>query len=91
MLPNNQLNLVAITYSGNGENSNITVYHNGSNAISTTQTDIITYSNFLLGSRQSGGTSSFYGVMLEVIAYNGTLTTHQRQSVEGYLAQKWKL
>jgi hypothetical protein len=91
MLPNNQLNLVSISYSANEVGSNISLYYNGSNSITTTQSNTITYSNFLLGSRQSGGTSSFYGVMLEVIAYNGTLTTHQRQSVEGYLAQKWKL
>jgi hypothetical protein len=91
MLPNNQINLVAITYSANEVGSNISLYYNGSNAISTTQIDTVTYSNFLLGTRQSGGTNYFNGVMLEVIAYNGTLTTREQQSVEGYLAQKWKL
>ena len=33
----------------------------------------------------------FTGTMFEIIGYNTSLTTNQRQSVEGYLAWKWGL
>ena len=91
MLPNDVINLVSVSYTSNVVGSNIELYYNGTSSISTTQSNLVSYSNFLLGSRQSGGTSYFNGLMYEVISYNGTLTTNQRQSVEGYLSQKWKL
>ena len=86
----NVTNLAVASFSSNAVGSNQYLYYNGSNVVTTTQSNTITYTNFLLGSRQSGGTTYFTGSMYEVIAYNGTLTTDLRQRVEGYLAQKWK-
>lgn len=37
------------------------------------------------------GNQKYTGTIAEVIAYNGLLTTAQRQIVEGYLASKWGL
>ena len=37
------------------------------------------------------GAASFYGYISEIIVYNVSLTTAQRQTVEGYLAWKWGL
>jgi hypothetical protein len=86
----NVVNLAVASFSSNAVGSNQSLFYNGSNVVTTTQSNTITYTNFLLGSRQSGGTSYFTGSMYEVIAYNGTLSTDLRQRVEGYLAQKWK-
>ena len=38
-----------------------------------------------------GGTDYFAGTMFEVIGYNTSLSTLNRQQVEGYLAWKWNL
>lgn len=35
--------------------------------------------------------AGFYGYISEIIVYNVSLTTAQRQTVEGYLAWKWRL
>ena len=46
----------------------------------------------LIGSTFSGGQNEFWnGYIAEVIIYNGTLSTTNRQIVEGYLAWKWGL
>jgi len=37
------------------------------------------------------GAASFYGYMSELIVYNSSLSTSQRQQVEAYLAWKWGL
>ena len=86
----NVVNLAVTSFSSNVAGSNQYLYYNGSNVVTTTQSNTITYTNFLLGSRQSGGAAYFTGNMYEVIGYSGTLTTGLRQRVEGYLAQKWK-
>ena len=88
--PYNTMNLAVLSFSGNEIGCNVSLYYNGSNVLSTTQTAAITYSNLNIGGIPALG-GSFNGYMYEVIAYNGTLTTREQQSVEGYLAQKWKL
>jgi hypothetical protein len=88
--PLNQMNLAVLSFSGNEAGCNISLYYNGSNVVSTTQDEPLTYSNLRLG-YYDGAAFYYTGYMYEVIAYSGTLTTRQRQSVEGYLAQKWKL
>ena len=53
-----------------------------------------TSDSFTVGSFSSSGTSPqqyYQGSMAEIIVYNVTLTTVQRQNVEGYLAWKWGL
>ena len=87
----NVTNLAGVSFSSNVVGSNQSLFYNGSNVVTTTQANTITYTNLLIGSRQSGGTAYFNGSIYEVVAYNGTLTTDLRQRVEGYLAQKWKV
>ncbi len=87
----NVTNLAGVSFSSNVVGSNQSLFYNGSNVVTTTQANTITYTNLLIGSRQSGGTAYFTGSIYEVIAYNGTLTSNLRQRVEGYLAQKWKV
>jgi hypothetical protein len=79
-----------LSFSGNEAGCNVSLYYNGYNILSTTQQATITYSNLNIGGLPAAP-AYFTGYIYEVIAYNGTLTTRQRQSVEGYLAQKWKL
>jgi hypothetical protein len=87
----NVVNLAVASFSSNAVGSNQSLFYNGSNVVTTTQSNTITYTNLLIGSRQSGGTGYFNGSIYEVVAYNGTLSTDLRQRVEGYLAQKWKV
>lgn len=49
--------------------------------------------NLMVGARLIGGglRGSFFGNICEIIVYNISLSTAQRQTVEGYLAQKWGL
>jgi hypothetical protein len=87
----NVVNLAVASFSSNVVGSNQSLFYNGSNVVTTTQANTITYTNLLIGSRQSGGTTYFNGSIYEVVGYNGTLSTDLRQRVEGYLAQKWKV
>jgi len=89
--PVNVKTLASVNFSSNAVGSNESLYYNGSNVVTTTQANTITYTNLLIGSRQSGGTEYFTGYIYEVLAYAGALTMNQQQRVEGYLAQKWKL
>ena len=52
-----------------------------------------TSTNLMVGARLiSGGLrGSFFGNICEIIVYNVALSTSQRQTIEGYLAQKWGL
>ena len=49
--------------------------------------------NLMVGARLIGGglRGSFFGNICEIIVYNVALSTVQRQTIEGYLAQKWGL
>ena len=89
ILPNQQVNIATVQYSGNG--SAINVWYNSSNIISTTQTGTITRSTFVLGARlnNGGNTNYFQGQFYEVIAYNQALGTTKRNQIETYLAKKW--
>jgi len=89
LLPNQQVNIATIQYSGNG--SAINVWYNSSNIIATTQTGAITRSVFVLGARlnDGGNTSYFQGQIYEVITYSQAIGTTQRQQIEAYLAKKW--
>lgn len=71
--------------------SNVNQWVNStSNSSGTYSFATFNYSLFNIG-RYSGGSLNWKGAIAEVIAYNAALTTAQRQQVEGYLAQKWKL
>jgi len=48
------------------------------------------YTNYVIGGRAGSSTNVFYtGYIGEVLVYQSSLTTSQRQQVEGYLAWKW--
>jgi len=49
--------------------------------------------NLMVGARLIGGglRGSFFGNICEIIVYNVALSVAQRQTIEGYLAQKWGL
>jgi hypothetical protein len=79
--------------------STLGLIQNGSSIASGTQvnsTNLNTTFPFLVGAYNngSGGVPPaanlyFNGYMMEIIMYLGTITTSQRQQVEGYLAWKW--
>ena len=71
-------------------------YFNGTNATNVTASYTAgTCSGYGLGGRWQGGSmSALYrlnGVIYEILFFNTTLSTRNRQQVEGYLAQKWGL
>lgn len=70
-----------------------TMYVNSSNvATDTTASPVGTATGYVVGGRYLGGvTYSFNGVISEIIVYKTTLSSSQRQAVEGYLAWKWRL
>ena len=67
-------------------------YLNGTQQSTTniSRTGTFAYTNYVIGSR-AGSTAATYwtGYIGEVLVYNSSLTTSQRQGVEGYLAWKW--
>jgi hypothetical protein len=73
------------------------MYYNGSipNVTSSAQFNYTpgTATGVVVGSYWYSSTSNanFIGNIYEVISYNQTLTTSQRQQIEGYLAHKWGL
>lgn len=74
--------------------ANGTLFVNGSNIMSdSTGGGIGTSSGFLLGSRNDGGNYVGFlnGRIYEVLVYNTRISASQRQQVEGYLANKWRL
>lgn len=82
-------NLYSITYD---TGSNINLWANGSLWLTTTQTGGITRNSMVLGKRNVGGTAeNWTGTFSEILHYNTTPSTSQRQQIEGYLAHKWGL
>jgi len=73
--------------------NNINLWSTGSiSPVITGTAGTITRNKFLLGNRNSSGfVDNMTGNIFEVIQYNTTLSTLQRQQVEGYLAWKWGL
>ena len=72
------------TVSQIGGGYNFSIFNTKSTTLNTTATP------WYFGSRPdgAGSTTSYLG---EVLLYNSTLTTDQRQQVEGYLAWKWNI
>lgn len=67
---------------------------NGVSGTPSTHTQsVIASTPFTVGGRDSESAlnSFFYGGIFEIILYSDSLTTEQRQLVEGYLAWKWGL
>ena len=72
--------VVDTTYTG----TTLSPYVNGSNQTTLSATTVAA-TGFYVG----GPSNYFNGSVSEVLVYNSTLTTIQRQSIEGYLASKW--
>jgi len=69
--------------------NNINVWTNGNSTPTITGTaGTITRNQFILGKRDGNYN---IGNIFEVIQYNTTLTTTQRQTIERYLAKKWSI
>jgi hypothetical protein len=90
----NQIAIVSDIYTNTGVgNYTHTSFINGSNFNSTNAT--VTGANTSSFIAQIGAlnvaSTFFTGNIFEIIYYNTTLTTLQRQSIEGYLAWKWGL
>jgi len=64
------------------------MYVNGTAGTSGSTSGNFGYTSYSVG---QGSTSYWKGFIGEVILYNGALSTQNRQTVEGYLAQKWGL
>ncbi len=84
--------LLAQQYSG----TNATLYLNGTQGGQVASSGSFNTSSYSIGrdvgNTDNGGSYTYWpGSISEVILYNGSLTTAQRQQVEGYLAWKWGL
>jgi len=86
-IANNVINLVCVQYDGS---SNINVWVNGTNYITSTTVAAPTVNGFWLGYRPIATYKQFMTCYVnEVVYYSNAVTTSQRQQVEGYLASKW--
>jgi hypothetical protein len=74
--------LVDATYSG----TTLSPYANGVNQTALTATTAAATGIYV-----GGPTNYFNGSISELLVYGSSLTTTQRQQVEGYLTQKWRL
>ena len=80
---------VPVVHSGTRLSGVLTAYINGT-ASANTITDSANTNTFFYVSQPSGN-FPITGQVAEVLLYTGTLTSTQRQQIEGYLASKWKL
>jgi hypothetical protein len=80
--------LIGSMYDG----TNMRVYVNGIASTDTSSTGNFNYVNYEIGNNfNQESTQSYAGYIAEVIVYHSSLTTTQRQQIEGYLAWKWGL
>jgi hypothetical protein len=77
-----------VVQSGTRISASKTVYYNGNAAASASGAVNLTNTTLYIG---NGTGFPINGEIGEIIMYQGTLTTVQRQQVEGYLAWKWGL
>lgn len=72
--------------------SNVSLWVSGSNAINNAARNAFTTFSIDIGARRASPYSErMTGFIYEFIVFNTTLTTSQRQQLEGYLAWKWNL
>jgi hypothetical protein len=77
-----------VVQSGTRISATKTVYYNGNAATSASGALNLTNTTLFIG---NGTGFSINGEVGEILMYQGTLSTLQRQQVEGYLAWKWGL
>jgi len=80
---------VPVVHSGTRLSSVLTGYINGTATANTGTDTANTGTSFYVS--QPSGNFPITGQVAEVLLYTGTLTSTQRQQIEGYLASKWKL
>ncbi len=69
-----------------------TMYLNGTAGTSVANVRTFGYTNYTIGTNYNDDANSFYsGLVGEILVYNASLSTAQREQVEGYLAWKWGL
>ena len=80
-------------FSAIATSGNVGIYQNGGTVtnITVSGTGNFSISRFRVANEMNPATDLFNGNIGEVIVYNSTITTDQRQQVEGYLAWKWGL
>jgi hypothetical protein len=91
--PPNYLNPYLVECWFDGTNEYFTVQiGNSTTILSTGSSGNFGVSSFGIGiDRGNFGDGTFYGFMSEIVVYNTSLSTADRQSVEGYLSWKWGL
>jgi hypothetical protein len=89
-LPRNTINLISVQYAGTASGSAMNIWLSGVLNLSSTTSGTITRNRLTLAVR-SLNNQFMAGNYHEVILYNTSLTTNERQQVEGYLAWKWGL
>lgn len=66
------------------------IYYNGTQTVTTNPPYLFSNFNATINiGGYNGASEPFIGNMYEIILYNTSLSTNQRQQVEGYLAAKW--
>ena len=80
-------------FSAIATSGNVGIYQNGGTVtnITVSGTGNFSISRFRVANEMNPASDLFNGNIGEVIVYNSTITTDQRQQVEGYLAWKWGL
>ncbi|MBT5915795.1 MAG: LamG domain-containing protein, partial [Opitutae bacterium] len=73
----------------NGSSSNLFI--NGAHALSGTHPATSFGGNYVLGAHNNGSDSPFQGSIYEHMIVSGSLSSFERQKIEGYLAHKWGL
>jgi hypothetical protein len=71
------------------------IFYNGTSVGTPTAVTFTAGRTSIIGGASNAGSINtgqyFEGIIYEVIGFTSTLTTSQRQQVEGYLAHKWGL
>ena len=83
----NTASLLCCTNNG----TTLTPYFNGTALTTKTGTNVFAAGLTLGDTSTAQPRQPWQGTIGEIIIYNAVLTTAQRQKVEGYLAQKWRL
>ena len=94
---NSYLSTKAITYdtpfyaSSIFDNTNNTVYVNGTAATAAASTGTFAITKYAVGTQPNADGDYWKGYVSEVLIYNSALSTVNRQAVESYLATKWSI
>lgn len=71
--------------------TNNVLYTNGTTGTTVASTGSFNYSLYGIGRDPGTGTAYWYGYVSEILVYNRAITLAERQQIEGYLANKWRI